>query len=242
MNRPVIILRHVAEESAGTLADALSGADLPIRYVDLFHNPPEQLPLAEAAGLVVLGGPMNADEVELYPFLKLDIEWIQQAIKARLPLLGICLGSQLLAKALGGKVYRNPAKEIGWYPVELLSAAAIDPLFAQSGMTTVYQSHGDTFDLPQGAVLLASGASCKPQAFRWGANAYGLQFHIEMTAAMIGDWLSTGEENGELAVLDYINPRAIRQQTPSSLPDMQRLAAGIFGRFAEMCLAGRTAT
>jgi GMP synthase (glutamine-hydrolysing) len=242
MNPPVIILGHVAEESAGTLADALTRAGLDIRYVDLFRDPPADLPLAETAGLVVLGGPMNADEVDRYPFLKLDVQWIQQAIKAKLPLLGICLGSQLLAKALGARVYRNPVKEIGWYPVELLSAAAVDPLFAQSGMTTVFQSHGDTFDLPQGAVLLASGSSCKHQAFRWGANAYGLQFHIEMTAAMIDDWLSAGEVNGELAVLDYINPRAIRQQTPNSLPDMQRLAAGIFGRFAEMCLAGRTAT
>ena len=89
---------------------------------------------------------------------------------------------------------------------------------------------------------MASGSSCERQAFRWGATAYGLQFHIEMTAAMIDDWLDKGRESGELAALDYINPPAIREQTPLLLSKMQQMAAEVFGRFAEMCLAGRSTT
>jgi len=239
MNRTVLILRHIPQETAGTLETALTRAGLEVRYVDLFREVHVELPLDEASGLVVLGGPMNADEVDRYPFLNLDVQWIQQAIAAKLPLLGICLGSQLLAKALGARVYPNTVKEIGWYPLEWLPAADDDPLFARNGTATVFQWHGDTFDLPQGAVLLARGSSCQNQAFRWGSTAYGLQFHIEMTAAMIDEWLSKGHESGELAGLDYINPREIRQKTPLLLPYMQQLAADLFGRFARMCLEGK---
>jgi GMP synthase-like glutamine amidotransferase len=236
MNRTVLIIRHMPQESAGTLENALTAAGLEVRYVDLFRDVPDKLPLDDASGLVVLGGPMNADEVDRYPFLKLDVQWIQQAIEAKLPLLGICLGAQLLAKALGARVYKNPVKEIGWYPIEWLPAAGDDPLFARHGTATVFQWHGDTFDLPQGAVWLARGSSCHHQAFRWGTNAYGLQFHIEMTAAMIDDWLNKGQESGELAALDYISPQAIRELTPLFLPPMQQFAADVFGRFARMCL------
>jgi GMP synthase (glutamine-hydrolysing) len=105
----------------------------------------------------------------------------------------------------------------------------------RSGTTTVFQWHGDTFDLPPGAVWLARGSSCQNQAFRWGSNAYGLQFHIEMTAAMIDEWLCKGDASGELAQADYIDAREIREETPLLLPSMQQLAAEIFGRFAGMC-------
>jgi len=135
-------------------------------------------------------------------------------------------------------ILRHMVKEIGWYPLELLPASGDDRLFARSGTTTVFQWHGDTFDLPQGAVPLARGSSSQNQAFRWGPNVYGLQFHIEMTAAMIDDWLNKGDESGELGALDYINPGEIRQHTPLVLPYMQQLAADLFGRFAGMCLEG----
>jgi GMP synthase (glutamine-hydrolysing) len=237
MKPRVLIIRHMPHEAGGTLELALDRAGLEFCYVDLYRETPARLPLDEASGLIVLGGPMNVDQTDPYPFLADDVRWIQQALTKEMPLLGICLGSQLLAKALGARVYPNGVKEIGWYSIELTPAAADDRLFAQSGERSVFQWHGDTFDLPGGAVHLARSRLCENQAFRYGRKAYGLQFHIEMTAGMIDDWLSEDGNCRELAELDYIDPEKIRKQTPGELPRLQALAAEVLGRFAEMCRA-----
>ena len=151
-------------------------------------------------------------------------------------MLGICLGSQLLAKAMGAKVYPNKVKEIGWYSLEMLPATAEDPLFANcEGAETVFQWHGDTFDLPPGGVLLAQSVLCKQQAFRAGPCAWGLQFHIEMTPDMVDSWLSEPGNCGELAKLDYIDPAAIRAATPREFPKMQQFGRRVLSRFAAMC-------
>jgi GMP synthase (glutamine-hydrolysing) len=235
MNQTVLILRHMPHEPGGTLETALTNAGLAFRYVDLYREIPADLPFDQAAGLIVLGGAMNVDEVEKYPFLARDVQWIEQAVESRLPMLGICLGAQLLAKTLGAKVYANRRKEIGWCPLKLLPAAADDPLFAQSGTRIVFQWHGDTFDLPAGAIHLARSPWCENQAFRYGPAAYGLQFHIEMTAGMIEDWLTEPGNCRELAALDYVDPQNIRAQTPQELPRLQAMAAEVLGRFAQMC-------
>ena len=235
MQNSVLLLRQAPPESGGTIETALTTAGLAFRYVDLYHEIPSRLPLDQAAGLVILGGPMNVDEVDRYPFLRHEVPWIREAIEAGLPTLGICLGSQLLAKALGARVYPNHVKEIGWYPIELTPAAAEDPLLAQSGTRTVFQWHGDTFDLPSGAVHLARSPLCENQAFRYGRLSYGLQFHAEMTAAMIDAWVDDLQNGGEPAGLPDVDPDEIRRRTPHELPRMQALAAEIFGRFARMC-------
>jgi GMP synthase (glutamine-hydrolysing) len=235
MNPTVLILRHMVHEPGGTLETALSTAGLAYRYVDLFREIPVHLPLDESAGLIVLGGAMNVDQTDQYPFLVRDVQWIEHALSLELPVLGICLGAQLLAKTLGARVYPAARKEIGWYPVDLVAAAAEDPLFAQSGERTAFQWHGDTFDLPGGVVHLARSPLCENQAFRYGRDAYALQFHIEMTAAMIDDWLTEAGNCRELAGLDYIDPEGIRAQTPAELPRLQALAAEVLGRFAQMC-------
>ena len=237
MRRMVLILRHVAHEPAGTLEAALADAGLGFHYVDLYEETPARLPFEKVSGLVVLGGPMNADESSQYPFLASDVRWIRQAIGMEIPLLGICLGSQLLAKALGTRVYPNNVKEIGWYPVELTAAATDDSLFAGSGTWTVFQWHGDTFDLPSGACRLARSPLCENQAFRYAHNTWGLQFHIEMTAELIENWLNQPGNCRELAELDYVDPQKIRDQVPQELPRLQRLAAVVLGRFSRMCRA-----
>jgi len=236
MTKHVLILRQVSHESAGTLENALAKADVEFQYLDMFHPYPSSFDCKQLLGLVVLGGPMNVDEVQKHPFLGDEIRWIRQAFETGIPLLGICLGSQLLAKAMGAKVYPNRIKEIGWYPLELTPVAAEDRLFAGCDpKLTVFQWHGDTFDLPSGAVHLAQSPLCPNQAFRIGPSAYGLQFHIEMTLEMIDDWLTESGNCGELAALDYIDPNLIRHQTPHELPGLQTLASKVLGRFAALC-------
>ncbi len=232
----MLVLRHVAHEGLGTIADALVRQQTPYSVVDMFAQAPREFDPRQWSGLIVMGGPMNADQTDRYPFLADEVRWLRQAVDAELPVLGVCLGAQLLAKSLGAKVFANRVKEIGWYEVDLFSTAADDPLFrGVASPATVFHWHGDTFDLPKGAVQLARGAQCENQAFRFGQSAYGLQFHLEMTAAMIDDWLCEGNNCGELAGLNYIDPAAIRRETPRQLPLMEKLAGTVFPRFAELC-------
>jgi GMP synthase (glutamine-hydrolysing) len=237
MNQCVLILRHMLQEPAGTLEIALTNAGLTFQYIDLFESVPRDLPLMQSVGLIVLGGPMNVDEVDKYPFLAREIGWLQAAMEQHIPVLGICLGAQLLAKSLGARVYPNPHKEVGWYPLEFGPRAALDPIFLSSGVPRVFQWHGDTFDLPVGTVSLARSALCANQAFRAGTRAWGLQFHIEMTAEMIENWVAEGERSGDLAHWN-IDPHAIRDQTPALLPGLQTMATQVFGRFASLCKNG----
>jgi GMP synthase (glutamine-hydrolysing) len=234
--KSILVLQHVPHETLGTLESHFTGAGFPCRYLGLFSHVPERLDLDEAAGLVVLGGPMNVDEVDQYPFLGPEVGWIREAIDREIPVLGICLGAQLLAKSQGAKVYRNPVKEIGWYDLELTPEAAADPLFAGlDPRQIVFQWHGDTFDLPTGAVHLARSPSCRHQAFRVGRSAWGLQFHVEMTAALIDDWLGDEENRRELAALDYIDPSRIQAATPEFLPRMEIIGRHILPRFVGLC-------
>jgi GMP synthase (glutamine-hydrolysing) len=234
--KPVLVLRHASHVPIGSLASVFGAAGAPWHYVDLFAGVPAGLPLSSSSGLVILGGPMNVDEIQSHPFLAPELDWIREAIACELPTLGICLGAQLLAKALGKPVYRNPVKEIGWYDVELLPAAADDRLFAGRGPTeTVFQWHGDTFDLPEGAIQLARGQSCPVQAFRYGRSAYAVQFHVEMTTSLVDEWLEEPDFSAEVAALDYIDPQVVREQTSHRIAAMNSFSQCLLGRFAAWC-------
>jgi GMP synthase-like glutamine amidotransferase len=128
-------------------------------------------------------------------------------------MLGICLGSQLIARALGAPVYRNPSLEIGWRPVHLTQSAQTDPVFAGlPSPTTFFHWHGETFDLPQDSAWLAWSDGCRHQAYRYRLNVYGLQFHPEVTPAMIEDWQSQPVNCGDVATLDHpLDPQAFNQ-------------------------------
>lgn len=234
--KPVIVLRHAPHVPLGSLQHVLHRWGVPQFPVDLFANLPRTIPLDSASGLVVLGGPMNVDEVEAYPFLKAELDWIRQAVDRELPLLGICLGAQLLAKAMGKRVYSNAVKEIGWYDLEILPAAQDDQLFHGRGpIETVFQWHGDTFDLPDGAVHLAQGTTCVSQAFRVGRAAYGVQFHVEMTTDLIDQWLDEPHFSAEIAELDYVDAASIRAETPRRIPAMDDFSQCLLERFVRWC-------
>lgn len=192
-----LVIQHVACEGPGLLQEALEqkGWQLDIRCMD---DPEAVLPenLDSFDAFVILGGPMGAYEEEVYPYLRQVQALIRQAVSGRLPTLGICLGAQLIARALGAKVAPNPVKEIGWYEVNLTPAGLLVPLFV--GMPPsfpVFQWHGDTFALPAGSFQLARGEACANQAFVYGASttggyAWGLQFHLEVTPSMVEQWAS----------------------------------------------------
>jgi GMP synthase (glutamine-hydrolysing) len=180
------VLQHTACETLGTIADALQAEALAWQYVRIFEGKPVPRELGDAGGLIVMGGPMGVYEHQRYPHLKDELRLIEAALKAGMPVLGVCLGSQLLAAALGAGVTKAMRKEIGWYPVRLSEAASEDRLW--SGVPREFMAmhwHGDVFDLPAGAVNLARSELTAHQVFRYGKSAYGLLFHLEMTETMI---------------------------------------------------------
>jgi len=185
----VFVFRHIPFEDLGLIRAPLEERGISIEYADLYRPGAPVPDITQAAGLIFMGGPMSANDD--LPYLRQELQLIAQAVERRQPVLGVCLGAQLIAKALGAKVYRNPVKEIGWFEIHFTRAAARDPLFAGVGPAeTVFHWHGETFDLPPGAERLAYSEACRNQAFRIGANVYGFQFHLEVTPAMIEEWCS----------------------------------------------------
>jgi GMP synthase-like glutamine amidotransferase len=183
----VLAFRHVPFEGAGLLETALARRGIELQYIDLYRGgaPPDA---ADADGLVFLGGPMSVNDD--LPYLRVEEGIIRAAMERGQPVLGICLGSQLIARATGARVYKNRVKEIGWFDIHLTDRAAKDGLFdAMNRTENVFHWHGETFDLPDGAELLALSERCVNQAFRLGDRTYGLQFHLEVTPEMIADWM-----------------------------------------------------
>ena len=156
-----------------------------------------------------MGGPQSANDPD--PRLVAEMRLINQTMSRGLPVLGVCLGAQLIAKTLGARVYRNPSSEIGWAPVYFTEAAKGDPLFSGfSSPTTFFHWHGETFDLPAGAEWLAYSELCRNQAFRYGTNVYGVQFHPEITPEMIVDWSAQPANCGDVEALPApIDPHAV---------------------------------
>jgi GMP synthase (glutamine-hydrolysing) len=189
----VLAFRHVPFEHLGRISDSLASRQIEYEYVDLFSG--ASVPdISAAAGLIFMGGPMSANDD--LPYIRQELDLIEKAVSFGKPILGVCLGSQLIAKALGARVYRNPAKEIGWYPVYWTEAGRAE--LQLSAPETVFHWHGETFDLPSGAELLAYSDLCSHQAYRVGNNIYGLQFHLEVTPEMIADWLTQDANCGDV--------------------------------------------
>lgn len=228
----MLVFQHVPHEILGTLDPLLREAGFRIRYVNFGRQPHMRPDVARYHGLVILGGPMNCDEVDRYPHLELETEAIRTAIDRGLPVLGICLGGQLIARALGAKVTRGE-KEIGWYDVTPTEAGSRDPLFRRfSGTQKIFQWHGDTFRLPPGAVHLASSQGCVHQAFRYGDNVYALQFHLEVDEPLIRRWLHTPVMAREVECLGPgFSPGRILEDTQRHIGRSLALGRAVFEEY-----------
>ena len=198
-----VILQHHPIEGPGNLTPWLANHATSCHLVRLDAG--EECPDAAAVDLlIVLGGPMSVNDEGEFPWLCAEKAFIRQVIDRNRPVLGICLGSQLIASALGAAVRANPQKEIGWLPIEGIKVSA--PLGIPT--TTVFHWHGDTFDLPAGAILLARSVACAHQAFLYKENVLALQFHLETTPELVKLFVETGQD--ELVTAPYIqSPEAI---------------------------------
>lgn len=235
--RRLLVCQHVAHEILGILDPLLREAGFRIRYVNFGRQPDARPDMQRYHGLVVLGGPMNCDQSERYPHLATEVELVQAAIGAGKPVLGICLGSQIIARALGARVTRNPVKEIGWYDLTPTDAGRKDPLFSHlADSQQIFQWHGDTFEIPEHAVRLAGSPGCRNQAFRYGDNVYGLQFHLEVDQPMIERWLHAPVNMRELDAMGdgTERTRRILTETPSHIDASMQLGRALFGEYIRL--------
>ena len=232
--RRLLVVQHVACEPLGTLDPLLRRRKVRIRYVNFAREPTAMPDLRGYDALIVLGGPQNVDEQHKYPHLKAELALIDAALRQELPVLGICLGAQLLAHALGAPVGRNPTRELGWADVQLTEAGRQDPVVSALGpLAPMFHWHGDTFAIPDGCERLAESEQCAHQAFRYGARSYGFQFHLEVDGGLVQRWLEVYATELRVRHGDSAAPR-ILAETAEKMADLQTRADLVFGRLCEL--------
>lgn len=200
MMKKALVIMHVESEGPGSLGEFLQSYGFRLQTVKLYKE--EKLPrnVQKFDAIVSMGGHMSVHDEKLYPFLKDEKEFLRRAVDKNIPILGICLGAQMIAHACGASIEKSSENEVGWKEVFVTNEGRRDILFQGLPDTLqVFQWHEDTFDMPHGGTLLAIGKECPHQAFRY-RNAYGLQFHIEVTQYILTEWFE-----GQQECDDYIN-------------------------------------
>jgi GMP synthase (glutamine-hydrolysing) len=227
----VTCFQHIDCEGPGLLLDILKSKKIDLEIIKAYKG--DSVPETLGDGLIVLGGPMGVYDQGNYPWLKLELHAIRKCLELSLPLLGICLGSQMLASVAGAQVYRGALPEVGWYPVSLTEEGRLDPLLL--GLPPEFMAfhwHGDTFTLPPDAVRLARSSYYPEQVFKVGKNAYGFQCHLETTEEMIKSWASVYAK--ELTPLGPIHLHQIESRLHENSVELKNVAEKVFSRFAAL--------
>ena len=216
----VLVFQHDAFEELGVFAEVLEKQRESYRVVRTFHGETPAEDWDRIKALIVLGGPISSFDEEQFPFLRWEKRIIRAAIDDGISVLGICLGAQLIASTLGTAVYHGLVKEIGWTPISMTPHGQVDSLLGYlPEHATVFQWHGQGFDLPANAIRLATSVNYLNQAFRLNRNVYGLQFHLEVTPRMIMRWID--ERSKDLAQAPYIVPEKILADTENYAPSLK---------------------
>jgi GMP synthase (glutamine-hydrolysing) len=225
-------LQHVPFEGLGKIEEWAARSGHSVTATRLFAH--ESLPSVESLDmLVIMGGPMGANDDAKYPWMKGEKLFMELAIQKEKKVLGICLGAQLIAQVMGAKVYPNPQKEIGWFPIELNPPnVRHHPLSVLQQRTTVFHWHGDTFDLPKGALHLARSRACENQAFGVGNQVVGLQFHLEMGMPQIETILR--HSSADITAGDYVmDPAEMLDLAPSQVPPLNAALSRFLDAFSQ---------
>lgn len=224
----VLVFQHIRHEGPGYLGDFFDQHGIHYRVIRVDEG--ESVPAAvdDAPALVFMGGPMSVNDP--LPWIDDELKLIRQAVARKLPVLGHCLGGQLIAKALGARVHANPVTEIGWHEtVRLNNEAARDWLAAIPESAELFHWHGETFELPDGATPLMKSGYCRNQAFVYG-NSLAFQCHIEMTAALVHKWVE--ESRGELTVSDSVqSEQQMLHNLPTRISQLNGIAEQIYTRW-----------
>ncbi len=228
----VTCFQHIDCEDPGSLLDILKAKEVRVDVLKPFQGQPVPGHLGD--GLIVLGGPMGVYEENQFPWMTAELDAIRKCLDSSLPVLGICLGSQMLSHAAGGRVYKGPSQEVGWYPITLTDQGHLDPLLL--GLPREFNAfhwHGDTFTLPTQASLLAGSAAYPHQIFRVGTNAYGFQCHLEVTEEMVKSWMAVyakelTPQGGPLP------PGPIEDHLAENAKGLRTIAGKVFARFAAL--------
>jgi len=234
----VLVFQHDPLEDLGFFAEVLEKQGAEYRVLRLFHGEMPSEDWERVKALIVLGGPMNVDEEDDFPFLRWEKRIIRAAVDEAVPMLGICLGAQLIAATIGARVFHGAVKEIGWSPISITPHGQVDSLLGYlPESATVFQWHGDGFELPSGAIRLASSIHFKNQAFRVGKSIYGLQFHLEATPSMIERWIN--QRSKDLALAPYILPDKILADTQNYAPTLKYYGERFLSEFLRRATRAR---
>ena len=226
----VLVFQHDPLEELGFFAEVLEKQGARYRILRLFHGEMLTEEWEHVGALILLGGLMSVADDDYFPFLRWEKRIIRAAIDEHVPILGVCFGAHLIAATLGAPVYHGRIKEIGWSPVSITPHGQVDSMLGYlPENATVFQWHGDGFDLPAGAIRLASSPNFENQAFRLGKNVYGLQFHLEVTPRMIARWID--ERSKELAQTPYILPDKILSDSQNYAPALKYYSERFLSEF-----------
>jgi len=233
----ILIFRHLANEGPGYFSEFLQRHNVAYRLIAIDKNQPVPDSLDNVAGLVFMGGPMSVNDP--LPWIADELRLIQQAFRQDLPMLGHCLGGQLISKALGGQIGPNPVKEIGWLPVQRAqNSEAQDWLCGLPENFEAFHWHGETFAIPRGATTILSSAHCPNQGFVIG-NTLALQCHVEMTADMVRDWAQVNDTEIAQPSATIQSAAQMTERLPERIEELHQYADLLYTRWLRPILSAK---